>query len=138
MKILPLFYYPSTCLWVDDDKSLLGSMSTFFGNKKRIRFLNSGSECINFLKNYKSPLNRHRLLEVNSEDEYYGLSQRLPMDVDLSKLNSLIEDQTKYDEVTVMILDYNMPKMNGFELAAHLQEHSIPKILLTGNNNDHN
>lgn len=136
MKTLPLFYYPSTYVWVDDDMNLLNSMAILFENKNRIHFFSSARGCVEFFKTYKSPLEKYAFLKANSEDEYYSVSQKLPMNFDFSALQQLMNDQNKYNEVTTLILDYKMPEMDGFELARQLQNFLIPTILLTGNKDE--
>lgn len=131
-----LTYYPTTFLWVDDDKNMLNTMLLFFKNKNCFHSFTSGKECLDFLAHYKSPLLKYNFLKANFQDERYGLAHHLPMDFDLTKLSALSKDKTRHDEITALVVDYKMPAMDGFELARKLKESPIQKILLTGNKND--
>lgn len=132
MKHLPLFYYPSTWVWVDDDKLLLNTMTSSFNSMNNIRPFNSANECLKFMNDYQAPSAKHHFLKTNSDDETYGISQNTPMNFDVQAIVSLRDDPTRHAEVTCFVLDYNMPEMTGFELAEQLAG-MIPKILLTGN-----
>ena len=132
MKNLPLFYYPNKWLWVDDDLLLLNSMAHVFSAEKYVQPFQSSQECLNFLKSYQSPLSKQSFLKSNKQDESYGILQKTPVDFDITSLASLADDQNRQNEITVMVIDYNMPDMDGFSLAQSTNHLSIQKILLTG------
>ncbi|MCX7124281.1 MAG: response regulator [Gammaproteobacteria bacterium] len=115
---------------------MLNTMLSFFEGKNHINSFTSGKDCLDFLSNYKSPLLKYNFLKTNVQDENYGLTQHLPMNFDLTELSSLSADKTRHNEITVMVIDYCMPTMDGFELANHLKESPIKKMMLTGNRND--
>ncbi len=132
MKVLPLFYYPSTWLWIDDDRTALRTMALVFGDKNKIQTFQSAKECMAYLDTYRSPLSQHSFLKSITEDENYGVLQRTPIDFDVTTLAKLADDPKRHDEITVMVIDYNMPEMDGFALAEAAQHLPIQKILLTG------
>ncbi len=132
MKTLPLFYYPSTWLYVDDDKTLLESMALIFKEYNYTKPFHSSLACLNFLNHYESPLSKHCFLESLTDDEVYGVLQHTPIDFDITKLAKLANDPKRYNELTAMVVDYKMPEMNGFELAQSCNHLPIKKILLTG------
>ena len=133
MKILPLFYYPSTWVWVDDDRNLLTAMTDAFSLQNTVKPFLSAKESVSFLEAYRSPLSQHHFLTVNPHDENYGLLQRTPMDFDVTMIAKLLDDPTRFDEISCMVIDYNMPEMTGFALAKAVNSFlPVPKILLTG------
>ena len=137
MKALPLFYYPNTRLWIDDDRILLGSMVVAFSNENKILPFQSAKECLDFLDSYQSPLSKYSFLKSNTDHESYGILQRTPIDFDVTSIATLAEDSKRHDEITLMVIDYNMPGMNGFSLAQATQNLPIKKILLTGKAHEH-
>lgn len=132
MKTLPLFYYPSKWLWVDDDPILLNTMTHVFGEKNQVEPFQSSQVCLNFLKNYKSPLSQESFLKSSKGDESYGILQHTPVDFDITMIAGLANNPKRHEEITVMIIDYNMPELDGFSLAKAIQSLPIQKILLTG------
>ena len=132
MKTLPLFYYPNTWVLVDDNHTVLNTMTEAFSKKCAVKSFLSSEECLRFLKNYISPLSKYNFIESDINDENYGLSAKNPMNLDITKIAKLREDKHRHHEITVAILDYQMPIMNGLTLAERIQDFPIQKILLTG------
>ena len=54
------------------------------------------------------------------------------LDVELSNLISLLKDQSRYQTVGSLIIDYAMPVMTGLEFSEQLSRPDVAKILLTG------
>lgn len=132
MKALPLFYYPSTWVWVDDDSVLLNTMSKVFSAHNNIVSFSSAEECLSYFRNYQPITNQYSFLAINQEDENYGATQQSAMSFDLSLIIELANNPKRHNEISVMVIDYNMPEESGFSLAQKIDT-CIPKILLTGN-----
>lgn len=133
MKTLPLFYYPSTWIWVDDDHTLLRTMTETFSEQSAIKSFLSSQDCLNFLADYTSPLSKYNFIQSDLHDENYGLLTKNPMNFDVTQIAKLYEDKQRHNEATVIVIDYQMPVMNGLVLAEKIQSLPIQKILLTGN-----
>ncbi len=132
MKTLPLFYYPSSWLWIDDDKLLLDCMALVYSEENSIIPFQKGESCLNFLQQYKSPLSLKNFLTSNMQDISYGFLKHTPVDFDITMLARLADDPNRFNEISVMVIDYEMPDMNGFAFAQATQHLPIQKILLTG------
>lgn len=133
MKFLPLFYYPSTWILVDDDQNLLSIMVDVFNKKNHVVSFQSPVACIEYLKKYTSQLTDYYFLEPNLKDENYDILQQMPLNFDIRSIVTLLDNNKRHQEITVMIIDYDMPEINGFELSKLTRDLLIPKILLTGN-----
>jgi CheY-like chemotaxis protein len=129
---LPLFYYPTTWVYVDDDNNLLQAMGLALNQSNDVKLFQSPKKCLDFLIHYQSPLEKHSFLKSMTHDENYGLLQWSPVDFDVTRLAKLIEDKNRHSEVTVIVIDYHMPEMDGFTLAQKIQKLPIQKIMLTG------
>jgi len=132
MKTLPLFYYPTTWVWVDDDQTLLTAMTRVFNKTNAVLPFYSASECLAYFKQYQSPLIRHGFLRNDPGGEHYRLLQSVPLNFDSRTIVNLLQDSKRHEEITAMVIDYNMPGINGVELARLTQPWLIQKILLTG------
>ena len=131
MKTLPLFYYPTTVLIVDDDKTLLSALEDIFIGKNKTHSFFSALDCINFLKDYIVPSYHQKLLQ-SIDNENGILLQNSPVDFDVTSLSSISNNPERHNEVSVILLDYGMPNLNGFEVAKNSKNQQIHKILLTG------
>jgi CheY-like chemotaxis protein len=132
MKTLPLFYYPSKWLWIDDDATLLNSMAHVFGKQNTVHPFQSPESCLNYLNKYEPLLIQKNFLQSSIDDENYGSLQCTPVDFNITSLVNLANNPERYNEITVMVIDYNMPEMDGFSLAQATRHLPVQKILLTG------
>lgn len=132
MDALPLIYYPTTWVLVDDDIAILYSLSELLGTHNRIKTFQSPKQCLEHFNSYTAFLEDIRFLNTKIEDETYDSQQNTPIDFNISLLSEIAASSERYNQVTAMVIDYEMPLMNGFLLADKLKQHPIYKILLTG------
>jgi CheY-like chemotaxis protein len=127
--------YPARLLWVDDDDLFLQIASEALKNSYDIKTCISPEECLQFYQNYEPVLTSSSLFQGCREHEEYDLSDHLPVDVNLDVITNLSQNKQRMQDISVMIVDYNMPGMTGIELCRELRKLPIKKILLTGEAN---
>lgn len=131
MKPIPYKYHPTTITVVDDDKDLLNSITLALVDKFKCECFTSASEAKKFLlKNHK----QQKLAESSPLNAYYGnVSSDLSVDVNISHIYQDIFNQKRFQQSCIAILDYDMPKTNGLDLATALKaEMPVKVIMLTG------
>jgi len=122
---LPLFFYPTKTILVDDDSLLLSILSNVLKKQIAVETFTSPKNCLNFFEQYQSPLLTKKTITSFADDEE---SHAKPF-----SLIQLANDQNRFDEIAVLVLDYSMPEMTGLQLAQALNNPTIQKLLLTGN-----
>jgi CheY-like chemotaxis protein len=131
---MPLFNYPSTVVWVDDSEIFIKSIqknSQEF-NPNFIKTFECPLECLKFFANYKpANLEESFLLSCKNYEES-DLVDHAPTDINFEKICLAFEGDKIKEEVSVIIVDQNMPGMNGIDLCKQLSHLPIKKILLTG------
>jgi len=128
-NLLPLFQYPTTTLWIDDDELFLQTIDKSFpGNKKM--FSNPG-ECCAFFST-QQPFSRVAFLHGEYNNESYYSLEHAPVDFDVTEIARLYNYPERFKEISVVVCDHNMPEMTGLELFGKLHETPVKKILLTG------
>ena len=132
MSTLPVFYYPSTIMWVDDDSLFLNAASQMFGKEYSIQTFNDPKDCIHFFEKYTPPLSKIPFLRGSVENEYYDTVDHSPVDFNVTRLYQLHQQPERNQEISVIVVDYGMPEMNGIELCRELRKFPMKKILLTG------
>ncbi len=128
---LPLFSYPATIVWVDDDPLFLASVAQLLKDSPAIVF-NSPEQGIHFFKQYKPLLQHINFMRGYTEADSYDTLNHLPVDLNVSALKELYTNSERNGEVAVLVIDYNMPGMDGIELCRELRVLPMKKILLTG------
>lgn len=74
------------------------------------------------------------LQSINSIDLDKQVS--CPIYYDINSLKEAIYDKDRFSHVTVLVIDQNMPDLNGIELCEKLIGHPAKKIILTNEQND--
>ena len=132
MPALPLFYYPATVVWVDDDELLLQVATEILGNENKIQTFNSPGACLDFFATYIPYLKEAPLLHGRTEMDDYETINHLPVDINPAAFTQLPLKHERKNEVSVLIADYRMPDMTGIDLFRQLKGINAKKILLTG------
>ncbi|MBI4242505.1 MAG: response regulator [Planctomycetes bacterium] len=117
-------YFPTTVLMVDDSKAFLGAFSLMLDKCLSYSLNTSPHQALEFIKSTYQP---YSLLEqlhrsVVDEDQKH----------DLLAITGLVHNPKRFETVSVVIVDYSMPEMNGLEFCQELSGLPVKKIMLTG------
>jgi len=130
-NVVPLFCFPTTWAVVDDDKKLLHSMKIILKDHAHVKLFNTTQACLDFFSSYKSVLSEYAFLKSVKDNESYGVLEHTPLDCNVKMFIEIANNQCRCNEVSVLMVDYHMPEMTGYELAKKIDP-AIQKILLTG------
>jgi len=103
------FYHPTNVVFIDDDIHFLSSLTTHLN-------CDSPVKCFTDIKQAMASINAHSDIK----------------DYKLSSISKRINDANRFEETSVVIIDYQMPVINGMELAQKITNKAIKKVLLTG------
>lgn len=123
------FYYPIKVIFLDDNKEFLDALVLGLDNK------------INMYTD-TNPLNVIKMIDNQKEfsiQEVTNLPKNLNLDLagdcligfDISKLTNILYDPTRFDNIALIVIDHEMPEMNGIEFCNKLKEDKILKVMLT-------
>ncbi len=129
---MPVFYHKSTLMIVDDDEIVLKAVSKFFQKKFIIKPFINPLECIDYYKNNISALSGRYFIKADVGHEYYNVANYAPVNLDMENIYRLSSDPERHSEISILVVDYNMPGINGIELCNRLSAYPVKKILLTG------
>lgn len=136
MQHLPLFYYPTTAVFVDDNKTLLQCLELAFSKKIPLKTFDDPENCLIFIKKYISPLSKKTFIYSDKNSESYGLTDNIDINFKISSIVDIINDQNRYHEISSFIIDHKMPKMDGLTLSKAISPLNIYKILFSGTVDD--
>jgi CheY-like chemotaxis protein len=129
MNELSAYSFPSTVCLIDDDTDLLTVLVMKLKKGNFYRTSNEPLKAIEFLKNtHASGAVFPQPLDNTEQDD----PNRYLVDFDLSPQLKYLENEQRFQEVSVVIVDYSMPEINGVDLMAQLKDKPFKKILLTG------
>lgn len=135
--MLPLFH-PTTTVLVDDVPTFLESFKSAAPENQPIETFVSPERAIEHIraKNEIARSDFARFVDVVHDTDRV-VSENEPMQeviarVSISRLNKKIEMPHRFDEVSVIICDYQMPSMKGTDFFEALGDIPQKRILLTG------
>lgn len=128
-RILP-YYYPTTTVLVDDSQRFLQSFTLYLSEDTAYRCFTSASDALAHinLQARKPHLEQRCFSWFRAGESSHGDTFSL----DLSLIEQEINDAMRFSTVSVLVVDYDMPEMNGLEMCGKLDDPHIRKILLTG------
>ena len=124
------FYFKSKVLLIDDNESFLENLNYKLSDKYLIDTYENPSKALeSILANYSKNIlaNTSNLInEIDDEEdnEYYS--------IDFTKIKELSEAVNKNEVISVIVVDYSMPLMNGIEFCKKIAHLPVLKIMLTG------
>lgn len=132
MKSIPLFYFPTTILLVDDDEFVLNILHNGLNpNFKTVKARNV-NDAINLVEQYKSNFDASDFIIKDNNDDIHSQNTSALVKFDFSKIMDISNHANRFSELSVVISDYEMPGLTGLDLCKHIRYEPIKKILLTG------
>jgi CheY-like chemotaxis protein len=126
-KILtPLIHYPTTTIFVDDNLTFLQSLSLLFPDDFPFQLFDSPCEALSVINAYPSTLNK----QLAHNESTVGA--QIPESMKSILFAREITDSQKYAEISVVVVDYTMPNMNGLDFCEKVANPLIKKVLFTG------
>lgn len=134
MKKLPVFYYRSTVITIDDEPMVSDALSLLLIKEFNIKSFSRPREFLEFIQTYQIPLSDDIALRECTEHEDFDTVRHIIIDFNVPELHSLIQHPKRNDEISVIIVDYRMPEINGLTLCKLLKRMHVRAkiILLTG------
>jgi CheY-like chemotaxis protein len=131
-KTLTPFAYPTTVAFVDDSAAFLSNLSLQLDPQLAFRMFNSPSHALRFLNGRMAPEQASEpifspYLDRTEENDAH---QVIAMRVDA--IRSLVHQPARFESVSVVVVDYDMPELNGMEFCRRIADSSVKKIVLTG------
>lgn len=134
--MIPICYHPTTIILIDDDVHYLNNISLHLPHKyANFKFYTNPRSGLKAIEEYlKTPI-------INKRLNYYEQQNSHNIN-DLFKINfhnltNELYNDDRFQEISTIVVDYNMPRINGLELLNEFKNDNVLKILLTGDADEH-
>lgn len=131
-KDIPPFYYPTTVVFVDDSRDFLANLSLQLDAGLAFRLHDSPVDALVALNGPSGqPSLVERVFSVSRHGDDLPLSHHV-IDLNLDNIAREVHNEHRFEQVSVVVVDYDMPGIDGLELCRNLKNPALRKILLTG------
>lgn len=125
---IPLYFYPTQIVFVDDNPEFLNTLSLAFSSQFNVKSFDNTDSALKYLNEHQREA---KLIANDEKPKPQGDSDAWVKKV-LTHQNIRRFDELRIKEVSVLVVDYSMPTMNGIEFCEKIKNSAIKKILLTG------
>lgn len=129
---IPLCYHPTKVVLVDDNQEFL------FALEKGLEW--KGLDCISFTDpkqaldylNGLPVINKFEAAFKHDQDENTYMTSLSRLTVDMRALYNETHNPERFNDISVVVIDYDMPKLKGDQVAAAITHPYLKKLMLTG------
>jgi len=126
---IPVCYFPGTALFVDDSRDFLLNFVLQLDESLAYRVYDSPFDAIEHIDKTQG---ERQMISQRCLWEYKEHKQQGHNDPALRALHSDVYNPHRFSDVSVVVVDYAMPGMDGLEFCRRINNSHIRKILLTG------
>lgn len=127
MDFAPCFY-PTTVVFLDDDEYFFDELKY---KLSLTRSLYQDFVCPYLFLEYLSKAPPNRFLQDYLTFVDYDLPDHYRHNANVVDFHQISHDPQRFEEISVVVLDYDMPLMNGLEVSQKITNPHIKKIMLT-------
>ena len=119
-------------MFVDDSSDFLANLSLQLDSQLAYRLFDSPIDALVTLnaQRHESSLTQKYFSRYRYVEDF-SLSNHV-IDIDLNKIHREVHDEHRFEEVSVVVVDYVMPEIDGLEFCRQIKNPLIRKVLLTG------
>lgn len=130
---IPTCYFPSTVVFVDDSRDFLLNFVLQLDEALAYRVFDSPFEALNCIheKRCELELLSRRCISEYTEAKNCPLTNHT-INLDLATIHAEVYNPSRFSEISVVVVDYAMPGMDGLDFCRRMENTHIKKILLTG------
>ena len=132
--------FPTTVLFVDDKVGYLDSLLIILDNSSSYKFYSDPAKAISFIEKNSHTLSYIDKWAQNLKASNVELSDKLEdgeythsyLDIDISAIHQQIYSSDRFKEISLVVVDFSMPQINGLEFCNRIKDLPIMKLMVTG------
>ena len=117
-------FHPVSMVFLDDNEAFLDGLRGNLRGVDRNTFFTKPQAALNFISSRDCATPRARMAGPDYSEVEKGNSNALGPDA--------LDDDTRFDEIAAVVVDYEMPEIDGIRFLSSITETNCTKILLTG------
>lgn len=133
-SFVPCCYFPTLTLLIDDNARFLQGLQKFLGKDQNAMPFDNSVKVFDFISRLRDANNAPLYARLSLKEGDNNLTDTL-IDVDIPGILEILQNSNRFEEFSVIIVDYAMPGMNGLEVSRKIKKETpapIKVIMLTG------
>lgn len=130
MKHISCCNFPTKLLLLDDDEEFLKGVQYGISNQYKCIYtskIDKAKEIIKENENWLKKLFSNGISRAFDTD-----STKFAVEMDISSLHKVIYENNRFNHIAILIIDFDMPDMNGLDFIRGIGDHKLKIIMLTG------
>ncbi len=130
---IPTCNFPTTAVFVDDSRDFLLNFVLQLDEGLAYRVFDSPFFALDYIRSKKCELDllSQRCISEYTEAKNCPLTNHT-VNLDLATIHAEVYNPRRFSEISVVVVDYAMPGIDGLEFCRRIENSNIKKILLTG------
>lgn len=126
------FYFPTTVAIVDDSPDFLANLSLNLDPMLAFRVFDSPADTLAALTSEQANTpGPERFFSVYQHREEHSFDHHV-IDLNMSRIHREVFNDRRFERYSVVVVDYDMPEIDGLEFCRKLEHVPLRKVLLTG------
>lgn len=122
-------YHPTTVLFLDDNKAFLNALELELSAQNKMLTFTDPNLAMQAIQSCNEDINQAFFRTVDQGDANSATDYTVSLE--LNGMFNLIYDKSRFDNIGVIVVDYDMPDINGYEFCRRISDKNIFKIMLT-------
>ncbi|RKT13878.1 response regulator receiver domain-containing protein [Paraburkholderia sp. RAU2J] len=137
MHTIKPFYFPTTVTFVDDSPTFLSNLCLQLDPQLAFRLFSSPGEALDFVNSRPrpGPLDEPIFAPFRDRTDEDVAHQVIALSV--NTVRKQVHNAQRFLATSVVVVDYDMPGMNGLEFCRRMTDPTVRKIMLTGKADEH-
>lgn len=137
MNTIKPFYFPTTVTFVDDSATFLSNLCLQLDPQLAFRLFSSPAEALRFVNEGPRPGPSDEPLFAPFRDRTDEDVTQQVIALSVNTVRNQVHNDQRFRATSVVVVDYDMPGMNGLEFCRRMTDPAVRKIMLTGKADEH-
>jgi CheY-like chemotaxis protein len=137
MHTIKPFYFPTTVTFVDDSATFLSNLCLQLEPQLAFRLFSAPGEALEFVNSRPRPGPSGEPLFAPFRDRTDEDVAHQVIALSVNTVRKQVHNAQRFLATSVVVVDYDMPGMNGLEFCRRMTDPAVRKIMLTGKADEH-
>ena len=137
MHTIKPFYFPTTVTFVDDSATFLSNLCLQLDPQLAFRLFSSPGEALEYVNSRPRPGPSDEPLFARFRDRTDEDVAHQVIALSVNTVRKQVHNAQRFLATSVVVVDYDMPGMNGLEFCRRMTDPAVRKIMLTGKADEH-